>query len=141
MKKLDQNQKNLIRRYLIWCYKTTKEDLDRIDRYFTQLLVDDHMLEQLHSSREFKNLDLKEFHKLVEDFEDYRDKKEVKVVEQKFLDKDKKILQPQYLYLQKRFQAIEKVIGHFLGKAELKKITLAYEQEMTKRILEAREHV
>ena len=25
-----QNEKNLIRRYLVWCYKTTKEELDKI---------------------------------------------------------------------------------------------------------------
>jgi len=36
--------------------------------------------------------------------------------------------------------AIEKTIKYFLGDKELEKINHLYEQEMTKRILEAREH-
>lgn len=45
--KISYSQENLIRSYLIWCYKTTKEDLDRIDRYFTQVLVDRRLLDIL----------------------------------------------------------------------------------------------
>ncbi|MBF0479238.1 MAG: hypothetical protein HQL26_07115 [Candidatus Omnitrophica bacterium] len=140
MKSLDSNQKNLTRRYLSWCYKTTKEDLDRIDRYFTQLTVDDFILNKLRGSKEFKVSANKDFAKLVNDFGDYRNKKEERVLAQKFENQARKVLQPQYLYLQKRFQAIEAAIVHFLGDKELKKIIDAYEREMTTRILQSREH-
>jgi len=46
------DQKNLIRSYLVWCYKTTKEDLDKIDRYFTQNHVDNFILSRLKKLNE-----------------------------------------------------------------------------------------
>jgi len=45
-----------------------------------------------------------------------------------------------YLYLKNRLTAIEKAIKHFLGPGQMKHIRLLYEQEMTQRILTAREH-
>jgi len=141
-KKLTQDEKNLIRRYLIWCYKTTKEDLDRIDRYFTQLLVDDAIIKDLKSSKEFQGAksNCKDFKKLVNEFVSYRDKKEEKVLNQKFSNIKEKTFKAEYLYLQKRFAGIQKAIRKFLGPQELVKITNLYEQEMTQRILAAREH-
>ena len=38
------DRKNLKKRYLVWLYKTTKESLDRIERKFTQLEIDRHIL-------------------------------------------------------------------------------------------------
>ncbi len=35
-----RNRRSLTKRYLFWLYKTTKDELDRIDRKFTQLDVD-----------------------------------------------------------------------------------------------------
>ena len=141
-KKLTQNQKNLMRRYLTWCYKTTKEDLDRIDRYFTQLVVDDFIIKDLKASQEFcsKKNEFKDFQKLVEDFVVYRDKKEARVLKEKFSDTKRKKLHSAYLYLQKRFLGIQKSIRQFLGASELAKITKLYEEEMTSRIFQAREH-
>ena len=49
--RLSTEEKDLVRRYLVWCFKTTKEDLDRIDRKFTQLSVDRDMLKDLTSRR------------------------------------------------------------------------------------------
>ncbi len=130
------SQKNLIRRYLIWCYKTTKEELDRIDRYFTQSLVDGRLLELLSKNKQ-KNA---AYQKKIADFKVYMDVKEKNALEKKYLDLKNKTLQPQYCYLQNRLNAIEQVIVEFLGKKELKLIQALYENEMTRRILEAREH-
>ena len=129
-------EKDLIRRYLIWCYKTTKESLDRIDRYFTQLHVDRFVLAEL---KKVKNT-AEAYHNLVRDFEKNMQAKEKNVLPKKFSDSSKKILEPNYQYLRERLSAIEKAIGHFLGKNEFKKINDFYEEEMTRRILEAREH-
>ena len=126
---------NLIRRYLIWCYKTTKEDLDRIDRYYTQLKVDQFILKQLINAKEDAA-----YQDLVNNFEKYMAAKKENVDKKKFSDPHQKILDPQYKYLRHRLSAIEKAIQHFLGSRELVKINVLYEVEMTRRILEAREH-
>ncbi len=135
MKKLTENEKNLVRRYLTWCYKTTKEELDKVDRYFTQLLADDFILKEL---KKFEGSQA--YQERIKDFKQYRDKKEENVVKKKFINATRKELQPDYQYRQKRFLAIEKAIVHFLGQEGLKEITALYEQEMTHRILHAREH-
>ncbi len=134
------NEINLIRRYLTWCYKTTKEDLDRIDRYYTQDRADQFILDQLMKDPKFFKED-DAYQSLVRDFEKYMVTKKENVDKKKFKNIEKKVLDPNYKYLSNRFQAIEKAIQHFLGQKELAKITDLYEQEMTKRILEAKEHV
>ncbi len=134
--KIALSQKNLIRRYLIWCCKTTKEDVDRIDRYFTQSLVDRRLLELLLKN---KNSDAP-YQKKVSDFQAYMDTKEKNALSKKFLNVKTKTLHPEYEYLQNRLSVLEQVIVEFLGKRELKTIQMLYEHEMTRRILEAREH-
>ncbi len=138
---LTQNETNLIRRYLIWCYKTTKEDLDKIDRYFTQMKADDLVLQQLKQSKEYRSSKGgKAYQDRIEQFQVYMNKKEANVLKRKFKDGGRKVLDPDYQYLKNRFVAIEETIRHFLGPKELKKICLLYEEEMTRRILESREH-
>ena len=134
-------EKRLVRRYLVWCYKTTKEDLDRIDRKFTQLKVDDYLWNHLMKSQKKIPSALKEqYARHVEDFRNYKDKKQKEAFEQKFLDGDKQIPKVDYLYLKNRLRTIERAIKSFLGIKELKSIQVLYEGEMTRRILEAREH-
>ena len=127
--KLTPNQKNLIHRYLVWCYKTTKEKLDRIDRKTTQLMVDEFVFVQLQ--RSLKNDQNQEYQREIEGFSEYMQKKKVD---------QQNISGAHYKYLQNRFAAIEKSIVYFLGRPEFKKIEGQYEFEMTKRILETREH-
>ena len=138
--KINANEKRLIRRYLIWCYKTTKEDLDRIDRYFTQNDVDRFVMDQLQKTKNKLSHGSKEYLGLVEEFKGYIQKKQNNVLKQKFRDQEYKQLQPKYAYLTSRMTAIEKAIIHFLGAKELSCIIDLYEQEMTQRILQAREH-
>lgn len=133
---LPHQQKNLVRRYLIWCYKTTKEDLDRIDRYFTQALVDRRLLDILLKNKETNSV----YQQKIADFQVYMDTKEKNALAKKYSNLKEKTLQPDYWYLQNRLAAIEQVITEFLGRKELTSIQAAYEKEMTRRILEAREH-
>jgi hypothetical protein len=126
---------------LIWCYKTTKEELDRIDRKFTQLKVDDHLLKFLVKKQEkFPPELMPHYNNQVENFKRYMDDKEKGAYGQKFVDKERKVLQPHYCYLQNRLAAIEKTIVTLLGKKELTAIEESYEKEMTRRIWESREH-
>ena len=140
-KKFSANEKRLITRYLVWCYKTTKEDLDRIDRYFTQLEVDKFVLGEISKVKSIESSEIqKSYQKLVHDFREYMKKKEENVLKEKFGDLTRKEPKAEYLYLRNRLSAIEKAICHFLGEKELKNIQQLYEDEMTERILKAREH-
>ena len=138
--KSNGNQTRLIRRYLLWCYKTTKEDLDLIDRKFTQLKVDYYILNQLFKGLNKSRVKSINDQTAISDFKKYITQKEKEAYSLKFLNKDKQALHPQYLYLRNRLEAVEASIKYFLGKRELKEIQSLYEQEMIKRILEAREH-
>lgn len=133
-RKLSIDQKNLIKRYLMWCYKTTKEELDRIDRKFTQREVDYYILKKL-SQKDRQAVGKK----YLQDFKRYIDEKEKDAGRLKFSDKNRRHLQPNYVYLKKRLSAVEKAIVAFLGHKELLTIRFLYETEMTRRILEARE--
>ena len=135
--KIKPKDKALIQRYLIWCYKTTKESLDRIDRKFTQVQVDQFILRQLEKNRRQNQSDIS---KLINDFKVYTSNKEREGIEQKFSNGNKAVLDANYVYLTNRLSAIELAIRHFLGPRMLSKIELLYEQEMTRRIIESKEH-
>jgi len=138
---LAQNEKNLMRRYLLWCYKTTKEELDKIDRYFTQEKADRFILKNLKKNKELKIQKTKDACSgMVKDFEEYIELKILKANKKKFLDEKKKDLHPGYHYLRNRLEGIEKAGSHFLGKKAFDEIINLYEKEMTERILSAREH-
>lgn len=138
-RKIKAHQKALIRRYLVWCYKTTKESLDRIDRKFTQGAVDHYVLARLQGVKVPAAI-RKDYDKLVEDFRSYIANKEKEGIQQKFIDGKGSVPNPQYFYLHNRLSAVKAAIQYFLGPRELAQIDLLYEEEMTRRILESREH-
>ena len=137
---LTQKEQDLIRRYLIWCYKTTKEELDKIDRYFTQAVVDDYLIERLESLPEYKARG-SSFYRSVADFIQYAREKKAKAEGKKFADPAQATIHPDYQYLKARFEAIEQAICHFFDQKELERIAALYEKETTERILKAREHI
>ncbi len=131
----------LIKRYLLWCYKMTREELERIDRKFTQLEVDEFVLRELQKKLEpLKGSYREAFAKKVDDFKEYMAKKEQNAKAEKFCDVAAKQLNPHYFYLTQRLGAIEKAIVSFCGKKALREIQSCYDGEMTRRILESREH-
>lgn len=139
-KKIPTTEYCLIKRYLIWCYKTTREELDRIERYFTQNQVDDYILAELIKSEEFQSASGDtDYKKSVQAFEEYKINKFQRAREKKFGEGEE--LTADYLYLSKRLAAIESAAVHFLGEKEYQQIVEMYEQEMTRRIMAAREHV
>ncbi len=134
-KKLASEEKALTKRYLIWCYKTTKEKIDWIDRKFTQLEVDYFMLSKLEKqySKE-KSADRK---KHLNEFKAYIKDKEKRSHGIKFVDNKKKTFTPEYFYLRNRLDAIEQSIVSFYSKKVLSAVKGMYEEEMTRRILQA----
>ena len=119
---ISTDHQNLIRRYLLWAYKSTKESFERVERKTTQLVVDEFILEHLTKNK---------FDVPVE-FKTY--------IADKRKDEVKLKSQPEYLYLKSRLAAIEAAIEHFLGTKELTQMAKLYEEEFTRRILEARDH-
>ena len=140
-KKAAPQQKDLIRRYLLWCYKTTRESLERIDRKFTQLEVDYQVLGLLQNEvKSIKGKEALEYEEKIAEFKNYIARKEEGSAVLKYKDVSRKVLHPDYWYLASRLQALETTVTALLGEEELKKIRSMYEIEMTRRILEAREH-
>jgi hypothetical protein len=130
--------KNLKFRYLVWLYKTTKEELDRIERKFTQAGIDRkimHSLRETIDSRKIKSKN--EARKFLNDFKEYITKKEKDGMALKF---EGRKLKPEYYHLSLKLAAIEKVIVAELGHRRLREIKVLYEREMIRRIVEAQDH-
>ncbi|MDD5595146.1 MAG: hypothetical protein PHY94_02755 [Candidatus Omnitrophica bacterium] len=127
-----QELKNLKKRYLVWFYKTSKEALDKIERKFTQLEIDNFILKELKKENHGRRID-----KFIEEFKEYIRNKESDSLGLKYEGKEFK---PEYLFLLKKLKAVEKAIIKELGKKALAQIRLLYEMEMTERILKSTEH-
>jgi hypothetical protein len=139
-KNITVSEKPLIRRYLIWCYKTTREELEKTERKFTQLKVDRFLLSDFSVSKKGSKSDREGVVQQISDFQEYIVRKEKEAMDQKYADPKKGLLNAGYQYLSLRFHAIKKAVVHFLGLKELKKIEMIYEEEMLRRIMVAREH-
>jgi uncharacterized protein YdiU (UPF0061 family) len=132
-----QDELNLKKRYLLWLYKTTKEQFDSYERKFTQLEIDEYLLREIENDLKGAYLpgEKKELEKLVNDFRSYVDKKEESCLKLKY--KGKKI-NPYFIFMDVKLEAIEKAIKKEFDKAALDEIKQAYEGEMRERILKSR---
>jgi len=142
-KKILQTQahKDLIRRYLLWFFKTTNEAFERIERKTTQLMVDEYVLKCIkNEGRRLPVNSRKKYDELVKEFEFYIKTKKADELKLKFFDAKGKSLHPQYVYFKNRLEAVEEAIRHFLGEKELRRMRSLYEKEFTNRILQSREH-
>ena len=133
--------KALYRRYLLWAYKSTRESFERIERKTTQLVID-HAIKNTLAKAEvpLKDEGLKHYQALVDGFDQYIAAKHADEIKQKFVTSAKEELNPEYLYLRNRLAAIEAAIEKFLGPKALAKFNKMFEEEFTRRILEARDH-
>ncbi len=122
-------QHELYRRYLLWAYKTTRESFERIERKTTQLVIDAYLRQQLST----KQVDLTAF-------DQYIKTKQSDELAQKYTDSTKATLNPQYIYVRERLEAIELAVVKFLGKEALVEFEQLFEAEFSRRILESRDH-
>lgn len=131
-----QDMKNLKRRYLIWLYKTTKEEFDKFERKFTQIEIDQSILQELE--KELKQSYLPEekqaLEKMVNDFRNYIAEKEKVCLSLKY--KGKKT-NPEFIFCDAKLEAVEKAISEELGSKGLAEIKEIYEKEMLSRIIQA----
>ena len=133
-----KDEKNLRIRYLTWLYKTTKEAFDRYERKFTQLEIDEFILKEMEKELKgsYMPQEKKPLEKLVNEFRSYIVEKEKACLQLKY--KGKKI-DPEFIFLDVKLNAIEKAIVKDAGQEGLTKIKAAYHEEMIKRILEEKQ--
>lgn len=134
-----QDIKNLKKRYLVWLYKTTKEAFDKYERKFTQLDIDQQLLDDMEKELKdsFLPHEKTQLEKFVNDFRAYIIEKENSCAQLKFQGKK---INPEFLFLDVKLDAIEKTIVKELGKKALAEIKEMFEEEFTTRILESKEH-
>ena len=134
-----QDEKNLKKRYFIWLYKTAKETFDKYERKFTQVDIDQDILNEMEKELLGSYLphEKEALQKHINDFQKYIEDKEGACSELR--DQGKKI-NPEFIFSEIKLNAVEKVITKELGRRGLEEIRSLYEKEMTTRILKSTEH-
>lgn len=134
-----QDVRNLRKRYLIWLYKTTKEEFDKYERKFTQTDIDKDLLMEMENQllgvylpHEKANLE-----KFVNQYREYISGKEKDCLELKYQGKK---TNPEFIFLDVKLNAVEKLIVKELGRRGLERTKALYELEMAERILRSAEH-
>ncbi|MFH0917748.1 MAG: hypothetical protein V1830_01290 [Candidatus Omnitrophota bacterium] len=135
----NQDAKNLKKRYFIWLYKTTKEAFDKYERKFTQTEIDKDILQEIENALMGSYLphEKAELEKLVNNFQEYISTKEKACLELKYQGLR---TNPEFIFLDVKLNAIEKLIVKELGRRQLAEIKALYEKEMALRIMRSTEH-
>lgn len=134
-----QDVKNLKKRYFIWLYRTTKEAFDKFERKFTQTEIDKDILLEIENTLMGSYLphEKTELEKLVNNFQEYISAKEKACLELKYQGLR---TNPEFIFLDVKLSAIERLIVKEFGRRGLEEIKSLYEKEMIQRILRSAEH-
>ena len=134
-----QDVKNLKKRYFIWLYKTTKEAFDKYERKFTQTDIDKDILLEMENTLLGAYLphEKKALERFVNDFKEYISNKEKACMDLKYQGRK---TNPDFIFLDVKLNAIEKLIIKEMGRRALDEIKGLYELEMIQRILRNLEH-
>lgn len=126
--RMERNDKrSLQKRYLFWLYKTTKDELDKIDRKFTQLEIDRRIQEILvKSSRKAGRALQGGIGLLVEEWKGYIAQKERDALRLKFSEGG--ALDPKYVFLHLKLKSISQVILAMFGAGVLEEFKSRYEE-------------
>lgn len=118
--------RSLQKRYLFWLYKTTKDELDRIDRKFTQLDIDRAMLDvfrcQAVAARDAVQGGVDAF---VREWQDYVAQKETDARKLRF-DEEGRVL-ASYYFLCLKLSAVLDMIRRRFGAKTVKDFKRLYE--------------
>jgi len=124
-------------RYLLWLYKTTREQTERIERKFTQLDIDKKILERLEAQQGTEDAASVQGH--IQEWRCYIAQKHKDGIAAVYTKEDGP-RRGDYLFLKYKLQAIEESIQELFGAKELKRMKQMFDDEMVKRILGEREH-
>jgi hypothetical protein len=128
MNKKRKTDHSLVKRYLFWLYKTTRDEWDRTERKFTQLEVDRDL------QRIFKEYEDGPLAPFFEEWGRYMANKEADAKKLKF-DAQWNILGA-YAFLRLKLEAIEGVIAKRLGARQLASFEKMLEDAAMKNILQ-----
>lgn len=129
-----EDEKSLIKRYLFWLYKTIKDELDKIDRKFTQLRVDkdiQKLLKKWASKAGARNEEALE--PFLKEWQEYVFQKDSDAQRLKFDESG--CVSAAYLFLHMKFAAVCQITRSQFGPAVLKEFKRLYEEAALKRIL------
>ncbi len=130
-----RDRDSLYKRYLFWLYKTIREDVDRIDRKFTQLVLDEQIAALLE--RDMAPLD-KELRQgvgpFIEEWKTYIAQKADDARKLKFSESG--FLKFEYVFLRLKLRAVEQLIVKRLGRRHLNEFRRRLEEAAMQGILQ-----
>jgi hypothetical protein len=125
---MQRAHKSLMKRYLFWLFKTTRDELDKIDRKFTQLEVDRSMQKVFLKK---KGGALTPF---IDEWGRYMAGKEADAKKLKFDDAGGVLAS--YSFLRLKLKAIESVADRRFGPRLMRQFEKIYEDAAMKNILQ-----
>ncbi|MFB3919919.1 MAG: hypothetical protein ACE14U_07625 [Candidatus Velamenicoccus archaeovorus] len=130
-----QDRESLYKRYLFWLYKTIREDADRIDRKFTQLVLDERIAAFLERDAASLDKDLRcGVGPFVEEWKTYIAQKADDARKLKFSEAGS--LKFEYVFLRLKLKAVERLIVERLGRRHLKEFRRRLEEAAMQGILQ-----
>ncbi len=134
--KIDKrDQESLYKRYLLWLYKTTKDELDKIERKFTQLDIDRQIQKILKKKSDVLKSPLRGgITPFLEEGKEYIFEKESDAQKLKLTEEG--LLNPKYLFLHLKLEAITQITKIHFGQKGLEEFKRLYEEAALRRILE-----
>ncbi|MFH1691314.1 MAG: hypothetical protein ABIC68_01900 [Candidatus Omnitrophota bacterium] len=135
LKMSQEDALSLEKRYLFWLYKTIRDELDKIDRKFTQLDIDNEIYKKLKKSVKRLKPDASDgLHTFLQEWQEYIFGKDSDAQKLKF--KEDGQMNSAYLFLRLKLQAVEEIVCGRFGKKELSSYKRFYEDAAMKRITE-----
>jgi len=126
--------RGLLRRYLLWMYKTTKDELDRIDRKFTQLDVDRFIAGYFFKiSRRLSKRSREALDPFFREWDEYVEVKEKDAQDLKSVGPGE--MEARYAFLHLKLQAVQTAARRYLGPKSVKEFQRLYESKAVERIL------
>lgn len=129
-----EDQNSLSKRYLLWLYKMTRDEADKIERKFTQLDIDREVEKFLKKKTGGLKSSLKAgMSPFMEEWKEYIFAKESDAQKLKFTEEGQP--DPKYIFLRLKLEAIESVMKASFGATFFKEARKLYEDSCIQRIL------
>ncbi len=130
-----QDRDSLYKRYLFWLYKTIREDLDRTDRKFTQLVLDERIAALLERDAAALDKDLRQgVGSFIEEWKTYIAQKADDAHKLKFSESGMPMFE--YVFLRLKLRAVERLIVERLGRRRLNEFKRRLEEAAMQGILQ-----
>jgi hypothetical protein len=136
--RLVENKKDkasLHKRYLLWLYKMTRDELDKIERKFTQLDIDSEIEKKLaQRSGSFSAAARKGLEPFLSEWKEYVALKRKDAQKLKFNEAGEVVAS--YLFLRLKLECVEAITARRFGARTLSGFKQLYEESSIRRIME-----